>query len=81
MVEVHLWSSLGRVTGGETMLEIEAETVGDVLDALIARHPGLEPFIAAGVSVAVDGEIITGNRLAPVPKGAEVFVMQRLKGG
>lgn len=81
MVEVNLWSGLGRVTGGETVVAVEGATVGAVLDALVAAHPGLAPYIAAGVSVAVDGEIITGDRFAEVPEGAEVFLMQRVKGG
>ncbi len=81
MVEVHLWSSLRDVTGGETVVAVEGATVGAVLDALIAAHPGLQPVIEAGVSVAVDGEIVNGLRSAAVPEGAEVFLMQRLKGG
>ena len=81
MVEVQLWSGLRRVTGGATVVEVEGGTVGAVLDALIAAHPGLAPFIEAGVSVSVDGEIINGDRSAEVPEGAEVFLMQRLKGG
>ena len=81
MVEVHLWSGLRDVTGGATVVEVEGSTVGAVLDALVATNPGLAPFIEAGVSVAVDGEIITGDRFAEVPEGAEVFLMQRVKGG
>ena len=81
MVEVNLWSGLRHVTGGETVVEVEGATVGALLDALIAAHPGLAPFIEAGVSVSVDGEIINGDRSAEVPEGAEVFLMQRLKGG
>ena len=81
MIEIHLWSGLKDVTGGATVVEVEGATVGAVLDALVAAHPGVAPFIAAGVSVAVDGEIINGDRSAEVPDGAEVFLMQRLKGG
>lgn len=81
MVEVNLWSGLRHLTGGETVVEVEGATVGAVLDALVAAHPGLAPVIEAGVSVAVDGEIINGVRTAPVPDGAEVFLLQRLKGG
>ena len=81
MVEVHLWSGLRDVTGGVTVVEVDGATVGAVLDALIAAQPGLTPFIEAGVSVAVDGEIINGDRSAEVPDGAEIFLMQRLKGG
>lgn len=81
MVEVNLWSSLKDLTGGKTVVEVEGATVGAILDALVAAYPGLAPVIEAGVSVAVDGEIITGNRFAEVPAGADVFLMQRLKGG
>ena len=81
MVEVHLWSGLRDVTGGATVVDVDGATVGAVLDALVAAYPGLAPFIEAGVSVAVDGEIINGDRSADVPDGAEIFLMQRLKGG
>jgi molybdopterin synthase sulfur carrier subunit len=81
MVEVNLWSGLRRFTGGELKVEVEAATVGEMLDALVATHPGLEPVIAAGVSVAVDGELIANELTAPIPSGAEVYLLQRLKGG
>lgn len=81
MVEVNLWSGLKDLTGGKTVVEVEGATVGAILDALVAAHPGLAPVIEAGVSVAVDGEIITGNLFTEVPPGADVFLMQRLKGG
>ncbi|WP_343116161.1 MoaD/ThiS family protein [Ostreiculturibacter nitratireducens] len=80
MVEVNLWSGLRRFTDGEIVVSVEATTVGELLDALVKAHPGLAPVIEAGVSVAVDGEIITG-RQNPVPADAEVYLMQRLKGG
>ncbi len=80
MVEVNLWSGLKPFTGGETVVEVEAETVGQILDTLIARHEGLAPVIAAGVSVAIDGEIVNGRNVA-VPAGAEVYLMRRIKGG
>lgn len=81
MVEVNLWSGLARLTGGETLVPVEAGTIGEMLDALAARHPELKPVLDAGISVAVDGEIVTGGRLDPIPDGAEVYLMQRLKGG
>lgn len=81
MVEVHLWSGLRRLTGGEDVVPVEAGTIGEMLDAVVARHPALKPILDAGVSVAVDGEIVTGGRLNPIPEGAEIYLMQRLKGG
>lgn len=81
MVEVNLWSGLKDLTGGKTVVEVEGATIGAILDALVEAHPGLAPVIEAGVSVAVDGEIVTGNLFTEVPPGADVFLMQRLKGG
>ncbi|MEN9851285.1 MAG: hypothetical protein RL128_1448, partial [Pseudomonadota bacterium] len=52
-----------------------------MLDALEKAHPGLAPAIKAGVSVAVDGEVIANNRAAPVGRDSEVYLLQRLKGG
>lgn len=80
MVEVKLWSGLRRFTGGRLAVEAEGRTTGELLDALVAQYPGLGPVIEAGVSVAVDGEIHNGRR-TPVAAGAEVYLMQRLKGG
>lgn len=80
MVAVQLWSSLTRFTEGQRQVEVEAQTVGGVLDRLVRDYPGLQPIIDAGVSVVIDGEVATDNH-APVPEGAEVVLMQRLKGG
>ena len=49
MVEVHLWSGLRAQAGGHETVEVDAKTVGEVLKALIAAHPGLKPSIGAGV--------------------------------
>lgn len=80
MVELNLWSGLRRFTDGETVVAVEADTVGQALDALVEKYPGLAPVIEAGVSVAIDGEIVNGRHVA-IPEGAEVFLLQRLKGG
>lgn len=77
---MHLWSGLRRLTDGAELVAIEATTVGDMLDALAAAHPGLGPVLKAGVSVVIDGKIVTG-RFAPVAAGQEIYLMQRLKGG
>jgi molybdopterin synthase sulfur carrier subunit len=80
VVEVNLWSGMRRFVGDDLTVEVEAETIGEMLDALVAAHPALKPVIDQGVSVAVDGEIHQGRHV-PIPQGAEVFLMHRLKGG
>ncbi len=81
MIEVNLWSGLRRFTGGQESVQIEASTIGEMLDALSREWPGLEPVLKNGVSVAVDGEIINGNRHKPLSSDNEIFLMQPLKGG
>ena len=81
MVEVNLWSGLRRLTDGERVVSVEAETIGQMLDALIEAHPALAPVIEAGVSVAVDGEIITGGRNMPLTPQNEIYLLQKVKGG
>lgn len=80
MVEVNLWSGLRRVTDGQTVVAVQAETLQQMLEALVAAHPGLAPYIRAGVSVSVNGVIVT-DLLSPVDPGDEIYLMQYLKGG
>ncbi len=80
-VEVHLWSALRAHAGGAEVVEVEAQNIGQMLDALRARYPGLAPMLDAGVSVSIDGRIIAGSLTEPVAPGQEIWLMQRLKGG
>lgn len=80
-VDVNLWAGLRRLTDGADVVTVEASTIGEMLDALAERHPGLAPILASGVSVALNGEIYNGARHRPVETGDEVFLMQRIKGG
>ncbi|MDF2235129.1 MoaD/ThiS family protein [Albimonas sp. CAU 1670] len=80
-VTVNLWAGLRRLTDGAEVVEVEASTIGEMLDALVEAYPGLGPVFDAGVSVAVDGEIINGGRGKPLSPENEIFLLQRMKGG
>lgn len=81
MIDVHLWAGLRRLTDGALVVPVQAATIGQMLEALVAAHPALEPAIRAGVTVAIDGVVITDNLHRAIPPGAEVYLMQRVKGG
>ncbi|KIC41392.1 hypothetical protein RA27_08950 [Ruegeria sp. ANG-R] len=81
MIQVHLWSSLRSLTGGQQVVEVEAATTGELLRELVRLYPRLQAPVDAGVSVAVDGRIIATGLSEPIPEGAEVYLMQRLRGG
>ena len=81
MVEVNLWSGLRALADGRDTVEVDGTTVGEVLNALVEKYPGLQEAIDAGVSVAVDGRIIASALSEPVNPDSEVYLMQRLRGG
>lgn len=80
-VEVALWGNLRPLVGGAETVTVKARNIREMLEELVAQWPALEPIIEAGVSVAVDGRVIASSITEPIPEGAEVVLMQRLKGG
>jgi len=70
----------------ERRVEIAAETVSDLIDALDARWPGMRdrlcdstPAIRRHINVFVEGRRATlETRLAP---GADVFILTAISGG
>ena len=81
MVDVQLWAGLRRFTDDQHIVSVEASSIREMLAALTAKYPGLEPILADGVSVAINGEIYAESIVEPIPPGAEVILLQRLKGG
>ena len=81
LVEVNLWSGLRAFTDGADKVEVEAATVGDVLAGVTAAYPGLSDVLDDSVSVAVNGQIVVDSDHEPIPPGAEVWLMRRLRGG
>ena len=63
------------------LITVEARTIGGMLRQIVTDYPGLEPFIEAGVSVAIDGRIIANDLSAPVNEENEIYLLQQLKGG
>jgi molybdopterin synthase sulfur carrier subunit len=80
MPRVQLWTGLRRLAGGSEVIEVEASTVGQMLDALARVHPGLEPALKAGTSVMIDGQVSV-SRFTPISEQNEIHLLQHLKGG
>lgn len=80
MVEINLWSGLRRFAGDQTVIAVPGSTLREILVALVQAHPALTPVIKAGVSVSVNGQIVTDMN-APVAAADEVYLIQRIKGG
>ena len=80
-VNVYLWTSLKKFTNDEDRLSIEAKNIGELVGILEKDFPGLKPFIDSGISFAVNGELSNPNSNETLPDGAEIYLMQKLKGG
>lgn len=80
-VRVVLWGSLKPLVGGQDVLHVHATTTGQMLDALQATYPALQPHIARGVSVSVDGRLYRDSRIIAIGPESEIFLLPRLAGG
>jgi molybdopterin converting factor small subunit len=76
--------------GGAKSLELGGASVGDVLEALVAAHPGLraqlftdEGSLNRFVNVYVDGQDVryTGALATPVGERDEVVILPAMAGG
>ena len=80
-VNVYLWSSLKKFTNDQDKLTLEAKSIGELLGILERDFPGLKPFLDSGISFAINGELSNPNSNELLPDGAEIYLMQKLKGG
>ena len=81
MVEVTLWGSLGAAAGGKNKVEIEAKDIRELFRKLAEQYPGIEPWIARGIAVSIDGTIYRDTWSKKLPKDAEIYLLPRLAGG
>jgi MoaD family protein len=89
-IKVKIPTQLRAAAGGESDIEVEGGTVGEVLDALFDRHGELRDRLSDGdgglrrfVNVYVDGEDIrfTDGLDTPVADGREVQILPAVAGG
>jgi molybdopterin synthase sulfur carrier subunit len=81
VVEVNLWGSLAASTGGADKLNIEAKDIRELLRKLAEQYPGVEPYLAQGIAVSINGVIYRDNWTKELPQDAEIFLLPRLAGG
>ncbi|ASJ61371.1 MoaD/ThiS family protein (plasmid) [Sinorhizobium meliloti WSM1022] len=81
MVEVTLWGSLAAAAEGNSKIEIEAKNIRELFARLSERFPRLEPLMARGIAVAIDGTIYRDTWSKELPTGAEIYLLPRLAGG
>ena len=81
MARVSLMSSLTAFTGGESVLEVDAANVHQLMRRLGERFPALAPHLDDSLAVAIDGEIHQDDWFARIAPESDVHIMPRIGGG
>jgi len=81
MARVVLVGNLAQLTGGVAEFDLPATSVKQLFALLAERHPALEPHLAEGVAVAIDGQIYQDALLEPIDSSSEVFIIPQIAGG
>jgi molybdopterin synthase sulfur carrier subunit len=87
MPTVFLPPPLRRLAGGHAVVAIDGETVGDLVDALESRYPGIRARLCdgdrlrPGLNVAVNSEFSDLGLLQRVPPDSEVHFLPAVGGG
>lgn len=70
-----------RFTGGQTEVDVEANTVRRMIAELDRRFPGLGHQIDQSMAVAIDGEIFQDAYQAALEPDSEVVLIPKIGGG
>jgi molybdopterin synthase sulfur carrier subunit len=87
MARVFIPSQWRDLTGGVADVEIEASSLGQIIDGLEARFPGLSAraceghAIAGSLAVLVDGDLVSRGMRSPVQPTSEVHFLPAIGGG
>ncbi len=81
MLRVSLSGSLRSAAGGAENIDIEAQSIRELLNRLVDRYPLMRKHLDEGIAVSIDGEIYRDNWAKIIPEGAEVFLLPRIQGG
>lgn len=80
-MQVSLTGVLRSAAGGAATVEIEADTIRELLARLVERYPDMKEQMETGIAVSIDGEIYRDEHGKTIPEGAEVFLLPRIPGG
>ena len=80
-MQVSLSSTFQLTDGPGSTVEVQAETIAEMMASLTDRYPSFQQLLDRGVAVSIDGQIFRDDWTQPIPAGAEVFLIPRIEGG
>ena len=82
MARLILTGSLQQLTDGESVVDIDAQNIKQLLRMLSERYPALAPHLEQdSFAVAIDGEIFQDVWFAPIGPDSEVHLIPAIRGG
>ena len=82
MARLILTGSLQQLTDGDSVVDIDARNVKQLLRILSERYPALAPHLEQdSFAVAIDGEIFQDVWFAPIGPDSEVHLIPAIRGG
>jgi len=87
MAVVWIPALLQSLTGGEEKVEVSGKTVGELIDQLEARYPGVKERLVEGgeirphIAVAIDGDVSPEGLAQDVQEASEIHFIPALSGG
>ena len=80
-MQVSLSSTFQLTDGPGSTVEVQAETIAEMMASLTDRYPSFQQLLDRGVAVSIDGQIFRDDWTQPIPSSAEVFLIPRIEGG
>lgn len=81
MIKVHVWGALRPAVGNAETIDIDAESIGELMRKLEEQHPRTHSFIEQGIAVSINGTIYQDSWNQPLPADAEIYLLPRIAGG
>jgi sulfur-carrier protein len=81
MAHVTFITQLRQYTEGAASVDIEANSVQQLLRLLGERYVALAPHLEAGVAIAIDGQIYQDALFQPIGPDSDVHLLPMIAGG
>ncbi|MDE2744885.1 MAG: MoaD/ThiS family protein [Chloroflexota bacterium] len=87
MVTVLIPQPLRTLTNGESVLTADGHNIRAVIRDLAPRYPELADRlidgsrIGRGISLAINGDVVSTGLITRVPEGAEIAIVPQISGG
>jgi sulfur carrier protein ThiS len=80
-MRVSLSSTFQLADGTGSTLDVQAETIAEMMASLTDRYTDFAALLERGVAVSINGQIYRDDWTQAIPADAEVFLIPRIEGG